>query len=95
MAYSVVVARLNNADVSTDLKKTLEIMWVFYLVTKQHPDKDVREWGKTVKEEFFAEIQNIQSQFPGKIKQTICKLVEEDLSDDDIYALKYGPSGNQ
>jgi len=95
MAKALVDGKLTNMAVPTGLRKTLEIMWVFYLATQQHSDAAVLAWGVAVKANFDNEVKDIRGAYPGALRQTIAKRVEENLSADTIYRLKYGPNGDQ
>jgi len=95
LAKAIIDQKITSSHVSDDFKKMLEILYVFYLVCNSHHDPDVRSWGATVKESFNIEVQSIIAANPGRIRQTICKLVEESLSSDAISILKTGPNYDQ
>lgn len=95
LAKGYVDAKVPNTTVPADMKKLLEIMWTFYLATKGHHDAAVRAWGAGVRQEFADELSSIRTDYPVAIRQSVCKLVEESLSDDEIDELKYGPEGDQ
>lgn len=94
-AKGVVDAKITHPNVPNELLKELEILWVFYLATNGHHDRDVRMWGKEIKNEFQFELSQIVINYPPKIRQTIAKLVEDELTSTEISIRQYGIDGDQ
>lgn len=95
LAKAWVDSVVTNPNVPTDFRKDLEIHRVFVLVGILNSDPNIREWATQVSQFLTTQLMAIKSQYPAKIRQTIAKLAEEDLSDYEIDRLKYGPSGDQ
>lgn len=91
----VVDAKVTNPNVPSELLKELEILWVFYLACMGHHDRDVRFWAREIKQDFTGELAQIILSYPPKLRQTIAKLVEDDLSQREISARKFGVNGDQ
>jgi hypothetical protein len=86
---------ITNPDFPVTGKARVEKAYVFYMACQQSPDAQTREWGSQVLTSVLSSLAATLKLYPPVMRQTIVKLVEENLTDEEIEDYKYGVDGDQ